>query len=310
MLEFTSYKDICDNTPLGIIVLDRVKKIHYWNEWLENMTTIRAENAIGKALCDLYPDFCHNRFNWAVDYVIANKSPQILSQALNHFVLPISIRSRGRHGLPVMQQYVQIFPMNGKNGEMHAIVFIQDVTESVIRSSEYAELMQKLREDSFRDPLTGIFNRRFMWDWLLLQLKRNEREKKPLACMMLDLDHFKRINDTYGHEKGDEVLKSFVEVTRRCLRNSDVFVRYGGEEFVAFLPDNELLQGIHTAQRVRESIAASGLASFKPGEITCSIGVSSWNYDNPCTGEDLLRNADKHLYKAKNNGRNQVVPVL
>lgn len=95
------------------------------------------------------------------------------------------------------------------------------------------EELEEAWEQSTRDALTGLFNRRFMWEWLLPQLKQAHRHKTPLACLMLDIDRFKELNDSYGHDVGDEVLKDFSEVVANSLRESDIVVRYGGEEFVA-----------------------------------------------------------------------------
>ncbi len=310
MSELLSFQQVCDSVPMGIVILTGEYRVVYWNLWLEQKTGIPVVQATGKTLKELYPDFENKRFTWAMENVLNNHSPQIMSQSLNHFLLPIPINNRGRHGLSLMQQHVQIAPVPGPQGNTLAMISIQDVTENVIRSSAYTELAQKLMEDSSRDPLTGVYNRRFMWDWLLPQLKLISRAKTPLACLMMDIDHFKKVNDQFGHTVGDKVLVSFVGVVNYCLRESDMLVRYGGEEFAAFLPGNDLKGGVNAAERILNTINTSCLASFDAGRITCSIGVSSWDCNDPCTGEDLLKAADKHLYKAKNNGRNQVAPII
>lgn len=310
MSELLSFQRVCDSVPMGIALLNGEHRILYWNAWLEQKTGILTAHATGKTLRDIYPGFENKRFTWAMENVLDNHSPQVMSQSLNHFLIPIPINNRGRHGLSLMQQHVQISPVPGEQGTPLAMISIQDVTENVIRSSAYTELAQKLMEDSSRDPLTGVYNRRFMWDWLLPQLKLISRAKTPLACLMMDLDHFKKVNDQFGHDVGDKVLVSFVGLVNDSLRESDVLVRYGGEEFAAFLPGNDLKGGINTAERILNLVNSTCLASFEAGRITCSIGVSSWDCNDPCTGEDMLKTADKHLYKAKNNGRNQVVPVI
>lgn len=304
------YINICDSLPLGIFVVDKNRDIRYWNTWLAQKTSITEEDAAGRKLSELFPDFKNRRFMPAVDLVINTKSPQVLSQALNHFLVPIVIEESGRHGLPLMQQQVRINPLVADDGEVYAVISIQDVTESVIRSSILTELTHKLQEESTRDPLTGIFNRRFMWEWLAPHLKISLRDKKPLACLMIDIDHFKLLNDTYGHHLGDEVLRGLVDLAQHTLRESDILVRYGGEEFVALLPGNDLNDGVMTAQRVVDAIKDASLASLKKGHVTCSIGVSEWDPKNPCTIEELLKFADKNLYKAKNFGRNRVCPEL
>lgn len=163
------------------------------------------------------------------------------------------------------------------------------------------------REESTRDPLTGIFNRRFMWEWLLPQLKHAQRHKAPLTCLMIDIDRFKDLNDAYGHHVGDEVLKHFTAIITKSLRESDIIVRYGGEEFVTLLPECNLKNGRIAAERIRQAVTHSRHASLKPTELTCSIGVATFDPAKPITGQELLTQADKALYKAKNAGRNRVV---
>ncbi len=167
------------------------------------------------------------------------------------------------------------------------------------------ELEQAL-EQSTRDALTGLFNRRFMWEWLLPELKQSVRDKAPLVCLMLDIDHFKRVNDTHGHDVGDKVLKGFGEILANSLRGSDIVARYGGDEFVAFLPQCDLEAGAAVAERIRQTLASSQLSSLERGEVTCSIGASVHDPEDPITATELLEQADKALYQAKNAGRNRI----
>ncbi len=168
------------------------------------------------------------------------------------------------------------------------------------------ELKQR-REESTRDSLTGIFNRRFMWEWLLPQLKHAQRHKVPLTCLMIDIDRFKELNDAYGHHAGDEVLKHCSDTIVKSLRESDIVVRYGGEEFVTLLPHCSFKNGHIAAERIRQAVTRARPPWLKPTELTCSIGVATFDPDTPITGEALLEQADKALYKAKNAGRNRVV---
>lgn len=168
------------------------------------------------------------------------------------------------------------------------------------------ELKQR-REESTRDSLTGVFNRRFMWEWLQPQLKHAQRHKVPLTCLMIDIDRFKDLNDAYGHDVGDRVLKHFSRVVSKNLRESDIVVRYGGEEFVTLLPQCNLENGRIAAERIRQAVMHTRLPSRKTTQLTCSIGVATFDPVKPITGEKLIKQADKALYKAKNAGRNRVV---
>ncbi|MDH3688073.1 MAG: diguanylate cyclase [Gammaproteobacteria bacterium] len=168
------------------------------------------------------------------------------------------------------------------------------------------EELEQAWEQSTRDALTGVFNRRFMWEWLLPQLRQAAREQIPLACLMMDVDGFKHINDSYGHGVGDEILNGFTRIAAKCVRGSDIIVRYGGDEFVALLPKCNLEGGRAVAERVRQDVMSSQLSSLKIGDVTCSIGVALYDPEDPLTGTELLKHADRALYDAKDAGRNCV----
>lgn len=171
------------------------------------------------------------------------------------------------------------------------------------------EELEHAWEQSTRDALTGVFNRRFMWEWLPPQLQQAAREQIPLVCLMMDIDSFKQINDSHGHDVGDEVLTGFTQIVVKCLRGSDIIVRYGGDEFVALLPKCNLGGGRAVAERVCQSVMSARLSSLKHEDVTCSIGVASCDPKDPLTGTELLKQADTALYDAKDAGRNCVACV-
>ena len=166
------------------------------------------------------------------------------------------------------------------------------------------ERNQELQELSVTDSLTGLFNRKHMWETLARELEGYKRHQRPLAVLMIDIDHFKRYNDTHGHLAGDEVLKRMAEIFRSSLRVSDYAARYGGEEFLMVLPDTDSTMANQAAERLRGLVAAENLASAGPAKITVSIGVASTSghEEEP---ESLVRNADTALYRAKKAGRNR-----
>ncbi len=165
-------------------------------------------------------------------------------------------------------------------------------------------LREKLRTQALRDPLTALYNRRYMEDMLERFFHLAERNRSAVSVVMIDLDHFKRLNDEYGHAKGDAVLRDVAAAIVGALRQTDVACRYGGEELVVLLPDCELAEATRKAEVLRLRI--EGLSEVHGAPVTASFGVASI----PETGtemRDLIATADGALYKAKQAGRNRIV---
>jgi diguanylate cyclase (GGDEF)-like protein len=164
----------------------------------------------------------------------------------------------------------------------------------------------KLRAD--RDGLTRIYNRHSFEERLVYEIKRRRRYNHDLSLLMVDLDHFKQVNDTYGHKAGDMVLRKVGEILTETFRGTDLAARYGGEEFVVLLPHTSEEDAWKLAERIRESIQGSVFTfEDKQFSVTASIGVASVEAGALTKDDDLIIKADKALYKAKNNGRNMVV---
>jgi diguanylate cyclase (GGDEF)-like protein len=193
-------------------------------------------------------------------------------------------------------------------------VFNHIVEQLRLGRKELAEVHQTLRERnqelqelSVTNSLTGLFNRKHMWETLARELEGVKRHQRPLAVLMIDIDHFKRYNDTRGHLAGDEVLRRMGDIFHRSLRVCDYAARYGGEEFLAVLPDTNSAKAAQAAERLRGLVADEKFAEGQgPIGITVSIGVASTS-EHESEPEALVRNADTALYRAKKAGRNRVV---
>lgn len=159
---------------------------------------------------------------------------------------------------------------------------------------------------SLTDPLTGVGNRRRLEQGLLAEISRADRTATKLCAFIADLDHFKLINDNYGHDVGDKVLMAFGDLLRRRTRVSDVVTRFGGEEFVVLMPNTDLKNAVAIADRVREAFAACHIDPL-PSTVTASFGVAEMVPGEQ--GNDLLRRADAALYAAKSSGRNRVATL-
>lgn len=176
-------------------------------------------------------------------------------------------------------------------------------------------VIDSLCELSLQDPLTGLGNRRSFMAVLEREIAIVERSGESALLLMLDLDHFKRVNDTHGHPVGDRVLQSVGEALRRCVRPKDTVVRYGGEEFAVVLPDCHVTYGLLIAERMRDAIQKLRLVAAPKVElsITVSIGGAYASLLPGATAANWIARADKELYRAKSGGRNRVCidqPVL
>ncbi len=172
-----------------------------------------------------------------------------------------------------------------------------------------ARLSQRLRELSMLDGLTRVLNHRAIHDRLAEELLRAQRYGHPLTVVLCDLDHFKRINDAHGHPAGDAVLLGAAQALRHCLRTADAFGRYGGEEFLAVLPESDIDSGVVAAERLRRALADQSIAlpTGRPVTITGSFGVASRSeLPELASASVLISLADQRLYQAKAAGRNRV----
>jgi|GEM_PF-2962347 diguanylate cyclase (GGDEF)-like protein len=188
------------------------------------------------------------------------------------------------------------------------IRFFGQLAQELSNILDKVVLFVQTREDTYRDHLTGTYNRRYFNQRIEMEIKRAERYKRNLSLLMIDIDNFKDLNDEYGHITGDEVLKNLVAIAQKNLRSSDVLCRYGGEEFVALLPETNARNAFIAAEKLRIAIEQN-LAIVEAGikrPVTVSIGVSNFPND-AYSAKSLVEAADRRLYLAKKAGKNRTV---
>ena len=183
------------------------------------------------------------------------------------------------------------------------------LAESTEEIGQLREDLEDMRREALTDALTGIANRK-LFDMELRRHARDAMETGESVCLlMLDIDHFKKFNDTYGHQTGDEVLKLLASTMSKTVKGDDIPARYGGEEFAVILPETDLKGAVHVAEHIRKRISSKKLVNRATnqnlGRITVSIGAALFEFGEPLT--DFMKRADQALYKAKGNGRDQVV---
>lgn len=186
-----------------------------------------------------------------------------------------------------------IIPLKDQSGD---IISYMTVGEDITNKKEIERL-------ATIDKLTGIYNRRKLDEYMISELERAKRYNKPLSLMIIDIDHFKQINDTFGHLIGDEALVALSAILTKNIRKSDILARYGGEEFVVLCPETNTEAIFLLAEKLRICVEKYNFSQVK--HITISIGIAQYNHEN--IKEELFERADKALYEAKNSGRNRTI---
>jgi diguanylate cyclase (GGDEF)-like protein len=172
-----------------------------------------------------------------------------------------------------------------------------------------SRLYEEVRKLSITDPLTSLYSRRYLMERLESEVDRCSRYGRSLSLIMADIDHFKKYNDTQGHQRGDELLRAAADRFRGLVRKPDFIARYGGEEFIVVMPETGCREAFHLAERMREAVSSlgdGGGGSQPGGKVTVSLGIA----EMPIHAKDaatLVREADRALYRAKEEGRNRVV---
>lgn len=193
----------------------------------------------------------------------------------------------------------------GKINKTSLLKAITYAMEKARLLKEISQIQKRIVEMSIQDELTGLYNRRYMEEMLEIEFSRARMYHTDLSCLIMDLDHFKEVNDSFGHAFGDLVLKEFAETLKNSTRNSDWRFRYGGEEFMLLVPGTDIHGARRMAEKIRRMCEKKVYANKShSAKVTVSIGIASKNHHQPDRPEDLMGYADKALYGAKNSGRN------
>lgn len=189
-------------------------------------------------------------------------------------------------------------------------IFVWLSSKTTVRTILDVRRITKLKAESITDPLTGVFNRRYLMRRLKEEIERSHRYKAPLSLALFDIDNFKAINDTYGHLIGDNVLTSICALIQENIRKTDFVARYGGEEICVLMPDTKPSKAAHVADRIRAKIQETNICFEQDGvqlqiNVTVSAGIASLSTANSL--EELIKQADNNLYKAKRMGKNMVI---
>ncbi|MFD2164899.1 diguanylate cyclase [Thalassotalea euphylliae] len=297
---------ITDSLNSGILILDLSLKVLSWNRFLALHANKNLDDFKGESIFDVFPELPKKWFERKVASVVQLGTPTYSSWEQRHHLFelphtrPITTENK------LMAQNCSFLPYLQEGTLAGICLLIEDVTDVCHYQSRLKEAMDELERASRIDGLTQIYNRRFWEESLSREFCRCERYKTAMSLILFDLDHFKRLNDTYGHQCGDMVLEQTAACIKSLLRDADIFGRYGGEEFAIILPETRLPGAAEVAERVRKKVAEQEFV-FEGDriQVSISLGVAELS-DEHQRYEQVISSADNELYRAKSMGRNQI----
>ena len=265
------------------------------------------DDVIGKNIFESFPDLPKNWLEKKLKGVFLLKNFAFTTWEQRPFLFEFYHNRPATSIVANMQQNCTFIPVKDGNGEVNSIcITIADVTDTSIFQMMLSQSRDQLERQSQRDGLTDIYNRNFWESQLRIEVNRNRRHGQNLSVAMIDIDHFKRINDNLGHLAGDEVIKRVAHIIRDCLRECDAAGRYGGEEFGATLVNTDAEGALVCGERIRVAIEKAKIQfhdTLIP--VTASVGLATWN-EKIVDADELIDQADQALYTSKRNGRNRV----
>lgn len=295
---------------VGIVVVDRRFNVVMWNKFMELNSNVRSEDILGQNLFDAFPELNRNWLEKKIRSCIVLKTASHSSWQQRPYLFRFKASNMMAQENEFMYQDASIFPVRESSGLAEgACIAIHDVTEL----AEAKRLLDvsldqalDLEESSQRDALTGVYNRRYFDEQITQEVLIARRHNRPLALAMMDVDHFKNVNDTHGHGVGDQVLKALTSKLNSMLRGSDSLCRYGGEEFGLILPQISLEHAGGLLERLCKAVAATVIETDTGAQVSVTISVGVAPLRDGMTPGSLVKIADDLLYQSKNGGRDRV----
>ncbi len=298
--------DMLTNVDVGLMVLDRSYCIQMWNRFMEDHSGITESDAKARKIFALFPELPENWFRHKMDSVFFLKSRAFSTWEQRQYLFKFKNYRPITGTEEFMYQNVTMIPLMSADGSVnHICLLIYDVTDAAIGQKELQYLNLELEKTSRVDALTGLYNRGYWEERFQSEFERCSRYGSDSTVIIFDIDHFKKVNDNYGHQAGDEVIRSTSSLVTQFIRKTDVAGRYGGEEFVIFLPSTSASNGLIFAERLRQKIEAlKVIYEVETIEFTVSIGICGFDKLLP-NHEKWIEKADQALYYSKEHGRNK-----
>ncbi len=305
--DFHWVTQILDTMDSGLVVLDREYNVCVWNSFMQSYSGVLSHDVLGKCLFDHFEDLPRAWLETKLKTCEDLETRSFSSWENRPYLFKFHNFSPVTNSSDFMFQDIVITPLRSLSGEVsHIAIQINDVSEIARRRNHLKETNQHLSEISRKDGLTGLFNRAYWEQSLKDEFTQLKLTGASSSLVIFDIDHFKNVNDTYGHPIGDEVLRRTSTLLKKTVRNSDICGRFGGEEFTVLLPNTSQEQASHFAERLRTSIEEE-VVNIEGYSIkyTVSIGVCEYKPHFE-SHTQWLKCADTALYCAKETGKNKI----
>ncbi|MFT4064663.1 GGDEF domain-containing protein [Paraburkholderia sp.] len=295
---------VVERVGFGIFVLDRDMNVLMWNRFMQDHSGLPAAQVVGRPIFTHFPELPRVWLSRKVESVFQLGSFAFSSWEQRPYLFRFDHDRPITGGVDFMQQDCTFMPLMREREVVAVCVTISDVTHVSIVQREREEAVAKLQAYANLDGLTGIANRRFFEARLRDEFTRWQRYGGDLSMLLFDLDHFKKINDQFGHGGGDTVLRVMAQRVAGVVRAQDTFGRFGGEEFALLLPCTPLDDAMHVADKIRRVIAETPVELLGTSvAVTASLGGAAAHAGVPAY-DVLINEADAALYQAKRQGRN------
>ncbi len=300
--------DMLQSIDVGLVVLDRDYNVRVWNGFMENHSGQKSTHVIGANLFKAFPDIPEPWFRRKVDSVLTLASRSFTTWEQRPYLLRFKNYRPITGTAEFMYQNITIIPLLSADGVVnHVGIIIYDVTDIALGKTELKDANARLAQLSRTDRLTELNNRGYWEECLRSEFARFRRTRQTSSLVMFDIDHFKKVNDTFGHQAGDEVIRTTARLLREAIRATDIAGRYGGEEFGIILVDTGVDKAWILAERLRKKVEAATI-TFEQREIRYTISLGLAEATGAMQGHtEWLSCSDQALYEAKRSGRNQAV---
>jgi diguanylate cyclase (GGDEF)-like protein len=306
--EFHWLMNMIQTMDVGLVVIDVEYRIQVWNGFMANHSGKAPHDVIGKNLFATFDTIPETWFRHKAESVFLLKNRAFTTWEQRPFLFRFKNYRPITGTAETMYQNITLMPLVSADGKVNHIgIIIYDVTDMAVGKMQLEQANDELETLSRTDRLTGLNNRGYWEECLIAEFKRVHRTKAPCTLVLFDIDHFKKVNDTYGHQAGDEVIRITAKLLTECKRTTDIAGRYGGEEFAVILIDTLPEGAMVFAERLRKRVESHTVThDGKDIRFTISLGLAQ-------CGEDIrdhqrwIECSDQALYKAKQSGRNRSI---